>query len=166
MKHTIVTALAFSLFATGVSAENTPINGIVQSKCSIYTSVQGIYGNPTPNSLTTDAASGGVSPVIRYDVAQGDYYLAKITWPNTFSSSPVLTDALDWQGTVSVSQVSDAAMSAYETNKIEYNNVTEFDLTAAGSVWFTVASSIDYGFNKSFPSGNYASIVTAECIAK
>lgn len=166
MKHIMVIALTASLLATSVSAERTPISGIVQSKCSIYTSVQGVYGNPTPNSLTTDPASGGVIPVIRYDVAQGDYYLAKITWPDTFSSSPTLTDALNWEGDVSVSQVSDASMSAYETNKIEYNNVAEFDLTVAGSVWFSVDSSADYGFNKSFPSGNYTSIVTAECVAK
>jgi hypothetical protein len=166
MKHLMLAALVCTTLTTAVNAETTPINGIVQSKCSIYTSVQGVYGNPTPNVLATSPASGGVIPVIRYDVAQGDYYLAKLTWPNSFSSSPTLTDALNWEGEVSVSQVTDPAMSAYETSKVEYNNVAEFDLTVAGSVWFSVDSSVDYGYNKSFPSGNYTSIVTAECVAK
>lgn len=164
--HNLLVATFLTLSSTTVTAETTPINGIVVSKCSVYTTTQGVYGNPTPNTLTTDPASGGVTPVVRYDVAQGDYYLARISWPNTFSSSPVLSDALNWQGSVSVSQVTDAGMSAYESAKVEYNNVTEFDLTIAGTVWFDIESSIDYGYNKSLPSGNYSAIVTADCIAK
>jgi hypothetical protein len=57
-------------------------------------------------------------------------------------------------------------MSDYETNKIEYNNVTEFDLTVTGTVWFNVNSSVTYGYDKSFPAGTYTSVAVAECIAK
>lgn len=56
-------------------------------------------------------------------------------------------------------------MSGYETDKREYNNVTEVDLTIAGSTWFKVESSADYGFDKAFPGGTYRAIVSAECIA-
>lgn len=158
--------LAFATTVSAASAADTPIVGNVQSKCSIYTDRQGVYGNPTPNELSTAPADGGVKPVIRYDVAQGDYYIAKLSWPNSFSSSPALADAVNWDGEVVVSEVSDALMSAYETAKIEYNNVTEFDLTVAGSTWFTVDSTVNYGYDKSFPAGTYTAIVTAECIAK
>jgi len=57
-------------------------------------------------------------------------------------------------------------MSGYETNKVEYDNVVEFDLTVAGTVWFNVTSEVAYGYNKPFPGGNYTALVTAECIAK
>lgn len=157
--------LGLSLPSTLLAAE-TPINGTVAAKCSIFTDRSGVFAQPLPNQLTTNPANGGVLPRIRYDVVQGDYYLAKVTWPNNFSSSPSLNDVVNWTGEVTVAEVTDVAMSAYETNKIEYNNVTEFDLTVAGTTWFTVTSTADYGFGKSFPSGNYTAIVTAECIAK
>lgn len=163
---TFAASLTLAIISTSVYAADTPIVGTVQSKCSIYTDRQGVYGNPLPNKLSTEPSDGGVNPVIRYDVAQGDYYIAKLTWPNNFSSSPSLADAVDWDGEVSVSQVSDTLMSDYETGKIEYNNVTEFDMTVAGSVWFEIDSTIEYGFGKSFPAGSYTTVVTAECIAK
>ena len=63
-----------------------------------------------------------------------------------------------------VSEVSDADMSDYDTNKITYNNITEYDLTVAGSTWFKISSAADYGYNKSFPAGSYNAVVEAECI--
>lgn len=63
------------------------------------------------------------------------------------------------------SQLCDAGMSAYDTNKVEFNNVTEVDLTIAGSTWFQVASTADYGVGKAFPAGTYRAIVSADCIA-
>jgi hypothetical protein len=57
-------------------------------------------------------------------------------------------------------------MSAFESSKIEYNNTVEFDLTIAGSVWFDVESTADYGYDKSFPAGDYTAMVLAECIAQ
>lgn len=153
------------MFAGCAAAGEAPIMGTVQSKCVIVTDTVGVYGNPSPSILSTAAVDGGVQPIIRYDVINADYYKAVITYPNEFSSSPALNDVVNWTGSVSVAEVSDAQMSAYDQNKIEYNNVTEIDLSVAGTVWFTVASQADYGFNKSFPAGSYNAVVTAECVA-
>lgn len=161
LKYTVVA----SLLATSAIAADTTITGTVQSKCGVYTDIQGVYAQPTPDVLTTDPANGGVKPIIRYDVAQADYYTAKITWPNSFSSSPALNDVVNWAGEVTVSQVTDPLMSDYETNKLEYNNVTEFDLSVAGTVWFEVISTATYGYDRSLPAGTYTSLVIAECIA-
>lgn len=146
-------------------SEDVPITGRVTPKCVIYTEVPGVYGNPTPSVLSTLAADGGVQPIIRYDVVQSGYYKAVITTPNSFSSSPTLSDVVNWTGSVDVSRVTDAAMSAYSTNKREYNNVTEITLSVPGSVWFKADSKAVYGYNKAFPAGDYRSIVTASCIA-
>jgi hypothetical protein len=166
LKKTIAFTVAALGFATSVYANSVPITGIVESRCSIFTDTQGVYGNPTPSVLSTARAAGGILPVVRFDVAAADFYKAKITRPNSFSSSPSLPDFVTWNGSTTVKEVSDPLMSGYETAKIEYDNVTEFDLTVAGSVWFEVDSSADYGFNKSFPAGVYTALVTAECIAK
>lgn len=163
----MIKVLAITLLTLGfVSAEETPITGNVESKCTIVTTVDGIYGNPLPNKLSTSPSDGGVIPVIRYDVVLADAYKAVITTPTMFSSSPTLTDTVAFTGDVSVKEVSDVGMAVYETNKITYNDTTEFDLTLAGSTWFQTTSTADYGFNKSFPGGTYRSFVRAECIAK
>ena len=150
---------------TIVLSEDVPIIGRVTPKCVIYTEVPGVYGNPTPNILSTLAANGGVQPIIRYDVVQAGYYKAVITVPNSFSSSPTLPDVVNWTGSVDVSRVTDAGMSVYSTNKIEYNNTTEITLSVPGSVWFKADSKAEYGYNKAFPAGDYRAIVTASCIA-
>lgn len=149
-----------------VLASDTPIVGHVESKCTIVTDVDGVYGNPLPNKLSTSPSDGGVVPVIRYDVVLADSYKAVITTPTSFSSSPTLTDVVAFTGSVSVKEVSDSQMSAYETNKVLYNDSTEFDLTLAGSTWFQATSTAEYGYGKVFPGGTYRSYVTAECIAK
>ena len=166
LRKTFVFAVASIGLATSVYANSVPITGVVESRCSIFTDTQGVYGNPTPSTLSTARVDGGILPVVRFDVAAADFYKAKITHPNSFSSAPSLPDFVAWEGSTSVKEVSDPLMSAYETSKVEYDNVTEFDLTVAGSVWFQVDSSADYGFNKSFPAGVYTAVVTAECIAK
>ena len=164
MLRVISAAVAFAVAAPAF-AETIPITGNVSSKCTIYTDVAGVYGNPAPDELDTDPIKGGVDPVVRYDVTVADYYTAKISWPNEFATSPSLSDALNWDGEVSVSSTSDAGMSGYEAAKVEYDNVTEFDLTVAGSTWFKVESSVTYGYDKSFPGGDYTANITAECIA-
>jgi hypothetical protein len=162
-----ITAAAFLLSATCAMATDSPINGTVQPKCSVYTETQGVYGNPLPNKLDTLPASGGTKASIRYDVAQANFYLARITHPDSFSSSPTLDDAVAWVGSSVVGQVSVAAMSDYEAAKvISPVNVTTFDLTLAGSTWFTVSSTATYGYNKALPAGNYTAIIKADCIAK
>lgn len=162
----LIAAAIIVTAVSGASAAETPITGMVESKCSIYTEIQGVYGNPTPDKLSTAVADGGILPRIRYDVAEAGYYMAKIKWPDSFSSSPSLTDVVNWDGSASVAEVTDPLMSDYETNKVEYNNTTEFDLTVAGTVWFNVESTATYGYGKSFPGGSYSAIVTAECIAQ
>ena len=67
------------LMTTAAFAESTPIVGNVSSKCTIWTDTAGVYGNPTPDNLSTAAGDGGVQPVIRYDVSIADYYTAKIS---------------------------------------------------------------------------------------
>ena len=158
--------LIFLLSATSAMAVDSPITGQVQPKCSVWTETSGVYGHPLPYKLTTTPADGGVKASIRIDVAQADYYKAKFTHPNSFSSSPTLNDSVAWTGSTKVGQVSVAAMSAYEAAKVTYNNVTEFNLTLAGSTWFTVESTAQYGSTKSLPAGNYTALIVAECIAK
>lgn len=160
------TFVALLLTASSAVAENSPIYGSVESKCSIHTDRQGVYAQPTPDELTTVSTNGGVTPKIRYDVSLADYYLAKISWPQNFTSSPSLSDIVTWDGSVEVAEVTDPLMSGYESAKIKYNNITEFNLTESGTVWFGVTSTVNYGYGKAFPGGNYMAVVTAECIAK
>jgi hypothetical protein len=161
-----ITFTSAILLASSVMAAEFPIVGQVSSKCSIYTDTPGVYGNPTPDKLSTASADGGVLPIIRYDVTAADYYLAKISWPNAFTSSPTLTDATDWDGEVEVSNTSDAGMSGYEAAKVEYDNHTEYDMSVAGSTWFSISSTVLYGQGKSLPGGEYKANVVAECIAE
>jgi len=158
-------ALAVAGLSASVLAEDVQITGTVESKCLVVTDTIGIYGNPTPNLLTTDGASGGVIPIIRYDVIIADYYKARISHPNGFSEAPSLNDVVTWTGGTTVAEVTDAGMSAYDTDKIEFDNITEVDLSIAGSTWFQVESEADYGYDKAFPAGIYRTVVTAECIA-
>lgn len=164
-KHVFTVAAAIVSLAGMSAATESTISGNVSSKCSIYTDVMGVYGNPTPDTLSTLPADGGVMPIIRYDVSIADYYTAKVSWPNGFTTSPTLTDGLAWTGEVEVSSTSDVLMAGYEAAKVEYDNVTEFDLTVAGSTWFKVTSSVDYGQDKSLPGGEYKAAISAVCIA-
>lgn len=158
---------ALFIFAAGQggSAEEVPITGNVSAKCSIFTDVSGVYGQPTPNKLSTATADGGVQPVIRYDVASADYYTAKITYPTSFSSSPNLSDSVTWTGDVEVSATSDTGMAGYEAAKVQYDATTEYDLTVAGTTWFKVSSAATYGYDKSYPAGEYIALVEALCVA-
>lgn len=154
------------LLASAASAEDAQIEGNVQSKCIINTEVDGVYGNPAPNKLSTASSDGGVEPIIRFDVAVANYYKAKITTPTSFSTSPTLTDVVNWTGSVVTGEVSDAGMSAYNAAKVTYDATTEFNLTIAGSTWFKVSSSALYGYGLAYPGGTYRAVVQAECIAK
>jgi hypothetical protein len=145
---------------------NVEITGSVEAKCVIQTTKSGVYGNPIASKLSTTPADGGVLPVIRYDVSIADSYTANITHPTSFSSSPTLTDTLAWTGSTSVTQTSVSGMSAYEAAKVVVDNTTIFDLTLAGSTWFSTASSAVYGSAKPFPGGNYTAVVQASCVAK
>ena len=160
-KSLLVAALLLSTTALA----NVPITGSVASKCVINVDTAGVYGNPSASVLSTDPSDGGVVPVVRYDIISAELYKAKISYPDEFTSSPGLDDVVNWSGSVAVSQTSDEAMASFETDKVEYNNTTEYELDVQGSVWFEITSEADYGYDKSFPGGDYQATVTAECIA-
>ena len=164
-KLLLIPALAVAASTAGA---DIPITGFIESKCVIQSDTPGRFGNPTVDKLSTKAADGGVMPIIRYDIITASKYKAVITTPTNFSASPSLSDTIDWTSTTIAGQMSDAAMSVFNTNKAIYNNghTTEFDLVKAGSVWFNVTSEAEYGVGKSFPSGNYTALIVAECIAK
>ena len=162
MKYLTMILATFALPALA----NVDIVGNVEAKCVIQTTKSGIYGNPIASKLSTTPADGGVLPVIRYDVSIADAYTANITHPTSFSSSPSLTDTVAWTGSTSVTQTSVAGMSAYEAAKVVVNATTIFDLTLAGSTWFSTASSAVYGTAKPFSGGTYTASVVATCIPK
>ena len=162
MKYLTMILATFALPALA----NVDIVGNVEAKCVIQTTKSGIYGNPIASKLSTTPADGGVLPVIRYDVSIADAYTANITHPTSFSSSPSLTDTVAWTGSTSVTQTSVAGMSAYEAAKTVVNSTTIFDLTLAGSTWFSTASSAVYGTAKPFSGGTYTASVVATCIPK
>jgi len=145
---------------------NVDITGNVSAKCIIQTDKAGVYGNPSASVLSTAPSDGGVLPVIRFDVAIADYYTANITHPTSFTSSPALTDNVTWTGSTSVTKTSDAGMSGYDSAKVVYDNTTVFDLTVAGSTWFSTSSTATYAASKPFTGGTYVAVVQASCIAK
>tara|TARA_R110000796_G_scaffold215819_1_gene331853 strand:+ start:1024 stop:1515 length:492 start_codon:yes stop_codon:yes gene_type:complete len=163
MKYLAIPLIAL---ASPALAGSVDITGNVEAKCVIQTDKSGVYGNPTASTLSTTPSDGGVLPVVRFDVAIADYYTANITHPSTFSSSPALTDSVAWTGSTSVSKTSDAGMSGYDSAKIVYDNTTVFDLTVAGSTWFSTSSTATYAASKPFTGGTYTAVVQAECIAK
>jgi len=152
-------------FMTSANAEEMEVIGNVESKCVVVPDTAGVYGNPSPSILSSDPSDGGVDPIVRFDVIQASFYKARIVHPNSFSEAPSLNDVVNWTGDTATDQVSDANMSAYDAAKIEFDNVTEFDLTVAGSTWFKTESQADYGYGKAFPAGVYRAVVSAECIA-
>jgi len=163
-KKTLIAAIVAALPIVA-SATEVNISGTVQSKCIVQLDTMGIYGNPTPETLATNPSSGGVIPIVRFDVIQANFYKARISYPISFSQSPALSDVVNWTGTVSVGQISDTQMSAYSSAMIQYDNVVEVDLAYAGSTWFDIDSTAAYGYNTALPAGTYRAVVTAECIA-
>jgi len=164
VKALLASIIAFSFAAV---AENTEINGTVQSRCIISTDTAGTYGNPNAYTLTTSTSDGGVLAVTRFDVTLADAYYAQITAPSEFSSSPSLPDVVTWTGDTEVQAVSDSTgMADYETNKVEFNYTDKYDLTATGSTWFKTSSVATMGGDKAFPGGSYTALVVAECVAQ
>ena len=156
------------LTTAGIAQSNeTPINGVVQSRCIIQTDSAGTFGNPNAYTLTTASADGGEEAVIRVDVSLADAYYVAITAPQDFSSSPSLPDQVTFVGDTTVKTVSDATgMGSYETSKVELGMTDRYDLTATGSTWFATSSIATMGGSKAFPGGNYTAMVYAECIAQ
>lgn len=168
-KLTAIAAIAAASSAglTVANAEQVPITGVVQSKCTIQTSTAGTYGNPNAYTLSTQAVDGGDQAVVRFDVTLADAYYAEITPPTNFSTSPSLPDQVTFTGSVEVQAVSDATgMGSYETDKLEIGDTDRYTLTATGSTWFAIHSTATMGGNKAFPGGSYTAMAEAVCIAK
>jgi len=105
-KPLLLFAALLAVPAIGLS--NTPITGMVASKCVITTDTDGVYGNPTATKLSTLATDGGVLPIIRYDIITANAYKAKIHTPISFSSSPSLgSETVNWSGSTVAGQMSD-----------------------------------------------------------
>lgn len=152
------------LFAVNLAnAETSTMTGVVQSKCSVWTEVSGVYGNSLSHKLDTTPSSGGVKGNVRVDVQQASAFKVRFTAPISWSSSPPLTDAGSWTSSVVVGAVSQSGMSAYEAAKVVFNNNTEFNLTLTGSTNFVLNSAFEYA--KALPAGNYTSVWTVTCIA-
>ena len=168
LKRVLLSSFIFLVFAdsTVALAEDARIVGQVESKCVIFTETSGIYGTPLASRLSTTPADGGVQPIIRFDVILADAFTGRITFPNSFTSSPSTPDTLTFTGDVEVFSVSDVGMADYDNDKITFDNTHEYDLTVAGTTRFIISSQVDYGVGKAFPAGTYTAIVTAECIAK
>ena len=161
-----ITPLIFLLSTSYAWAVNSPITGTVQASCSIVTTTPGKYGVPNIWRLSTTPSEGGQPAVIKTTIGTADKYKITITHPNSFSSSPSLSDTLAWTGSSVYTSGSASGMSAYETGKTVVGNTTTFDMTLAGTTFFTVASSAQYGYNRAFPSGSYTATIVASCVAK
>jgi len=165
-KNVILLGVFASTSLINAASASTEITGNIESKCVITTDATGVYGNPTTDVLSTLPTDGGVSPLIRFDILEGAAYKGVVSYPMQFTTSPVLNDVVNWTGAAELVEMSSAEMSAFETSKVQYENVTEFDLTIAGSAWFKVTSNAKYGYGKSFPGGTYSATIETECIAK
>lgn len=165
-KKTLLGA-ALLMATSSAYAQNTEINGTVQSRCIIQTDRAGTYANPNAYTLTTSPQDGGEPARIRVDVSLADAYYVAITAPESFSSSPSLPDMVTFAGDTEVDAISDASgMGSYEINKVELGMTDRYEMSATGSVWFKTSSIATMGGNKAFPGGNYTALVLAECIAK
>ena len=164
MKKLLI-AISFILGTTPILAAD--IDGSVESRCTVAT-VPGIYGNPNAYTLTTDPASAGQVPVIRFDTTLADAYYAQVSYPTSFSSSPSLSDNVTWTGAVSVKATGADGMSGYQAASTTSNGgaLRQYALSVAGSVWLQSTSIAVYGGNRAFPGGAYKSIVLAECVAQ
>jgi hypothetical protein len=87
-----ITPLIFLLSTSYAWAVNSPITGTVQASCSIVTTTPGRYGVPNIWKLSTTPAEGGQPAVIKTTIGTADKYRVTITHPNSFSSSPSLSD--------------------------------------------------------------------------
>ena len=163
-KLLIALSLTFSALATPIMAAD--IDGTVESRCTIATTLPGKYGNPNAYTLTTVPASGGQVPVIRFDTTLANAYYAQVSYPTSFSSSPSLSDNVTWTGAVTVKATGESGMSGYQTASTESGSMRQYGLSVAGAVWLQATSVAVYGGNRAFPGGAYKAVVLAECVAQ
>lgn len=163
MKKLLI-ALSFILSATPIIAAD--IDGTVESRCTVATTVPGIYGNPNAYTLTTAPSSAGQVPVVRFDTTLANAYYAQVSYPTSFSSSPSLSDNVTWTGAVEVKATGESGMSGYQAASTTTGAMRQYALSVAGSVWLQATSIAVYGGNRAFPGGAYKAVVLAECVAQ
>ena len=156
-----------SLFTSKVQA-NTNITGTVESRCEVVTDISGYYGNPSAFLLTTLPASNGQVPQIRITNTLANAYKALVSYPTSFSSSPSLSNSVTFTGAVAIASASSSDMSGYQAASTVTNNgaMRTYNLTHAGTIYVTVASSATHGGNKAYPGGQYVAVAEASCIAQ
>ena len=156
-----------SLFTSKVQA-NTNITGTVESRCEVVTDIKGYYGNPSAFLLTTLPASNGQVPQIRITNTLANAYKALVSYPTSFSSSPSLSNSVTFTGAVAIASASSSDMSGYQAASTVTNNgaMRTYNLTHAGTIYVTVASSATHGGNKAYPGGQYVAVAEASCIAQ
>ena len=158
--------IAMSLIIGATPVLSADIDGSVESRCTVATTVPGIYGNPNAYTLTTLPASAGQVPVIRFDTTLANAYYAQITYPTNFSSSPSLSDNVTWTGEVTLKAHGESGMSGYQAASTTTGAMRSYPLSVAGSAWFQSTSVAVYGGNRAFPGGAYKAVVLAECVAQ
>ena len=161
MKKLLI-ALSLILSATATPTIAVDIDGTVESRCSVATTVPGKYGNPNAYTLTTLPASNGQVPVVRFDSSLANAYYAQVTYPTSFSSSPSLSDNVTWTGEVT----GESGMSGYQAASTTTGAMRSYPLSVAGAVWIQSTSVAVYGGNRAFPGGSYKAVVLAECVAQ
>ena len=165
MKKLLIT-LSLILGASATPTIAVDIDGTVESRCTVATTLPGKYGNPNAYTLTTDPASGGQVPIIRFDTTLANAYLAQVSYPTSFSVSPSLADNVTWTGAVTVKAAGESGMSGYHAASTTSGSMRTYTLTVAGSLWLQSTSIAVYGGNRAFPGGAYKAVVLAECVAQ
>ena len=69
--------IAMSLIIGATPVLSADIDGSVESRCTVATTVPGIYGNPNAYTLTTLPASAGQVPIVRVDTSLANAYVVK-----------------------------------------------------------------------------------------
>ena len=142
------------------------IDGTVESRCTVATTVPGIYGNPNAYTLPTAPSSAGQVPVVRFATTLANAYYEQVSYPTSFSSSPSLADNVTWTGAVEVKATGESGMSGYQAASTTTGAMRQYALSVAGSVWLQATSIAVYGGNRAFPGGAYKAVVLAECVAQ
>jgi hypothetical protein len=115
MKKLLI-ALSLILSATPIIAAD--IDGTVESRCTVATTVPGNMVTQMLIRLQLDPASAGQVPVIRFDTTLANAYYAQVTYPTSFSSSPSLSDNVTWTGAVTLKAHGESGMSGYQAASV------------------------------------------------
>ena len=119
LKQAILTASALCAFSVYANAAiDVPIEGNIESKCVITTDTPGVFGNPTPDALSTLPTDGGVMPIIA--TISSKQITTRHRSHGKISSLHLCTQRrVNWDGEVEVSEVSDSTMDFETDGRVE-----------------------------------------------